>query len=390
MVGGTAPRRPSRAALAATAGVLAVLAVALLQLRIFELRGGLFDYFPLYYGAHELLENGDAYGQGPNYPAQGVPGQAGLIAVGNAYPLHAVLLFGLPLAGVAPDVASVIWVAVVGLAWIAAIAWARESWYWLLWLPMWDALRMQQVSAAVTVAGIVALGALRQGRRWPYLMAMLVLTVKPHQTLFLLLAFAVWGRAWWRSLLAVLGSAFVICLLIQPDWVARWLERIVARNDIVFASWLPSIGLVLLGGLLLVRGWRESGLAVLSGAAGSWPLGGTYVASLWPLGTDREQASGMAMVSIMAGFANVMFDSYWAISVTLIAGTAIAAVGYRRPRRDLFSTPADPPPALAVAPTFRCAASVIRDHPRGLADRLRASTWKWTDAHWGRRTRRLT
>ncbi len=302
------------------AGILGVLVISILQFPLNRDTGGLFDYLPIYYGSRALLQTGDAYAYLPSLPDLGT-----LTEVGNAYPIHAVLLLGLPLAGFPPAVAGFLWVLVVGLLWIGAIAWARESWYWLLWFPMWDALRMQQVSAAIGVASIVALGSLRRGSQVAFLAATVVMAAKPQQTSVLLMVMLWWGRAWWRGLLIAWGSVLVICFAVQPNWVQAWLGQLARRAELVDASWWPVLGVVPVGVWLVHRGWRESGLAVLSTLAAPWPLNGYYVASVWPIGTDRQQSSTFALLGALGLLVTLCSGWYLAFPCVLLLGTAVAA-----------------------------------------------------------------
>ena len=245
--------------------------------------------------------------------------------------------FGLPLAAFPAQLSGFLWVLFVGLAWIAAIAWARESWYWLLWLPMWDALRVQQVSAAIVVAAIVAVGSLRRGSRMAFLVAILVMSIKPQQTVVLLVALVWWARAWWRSMVVVWGSIAVLSFAVQPDWVTRWVDQIAVRSELVAAEWWVGLGVLPLGLWLLGRGWRESALAVLSTLAGPWPLGGPYVTAAWPLGTAREQGAACALVGLLAYVVAILTGWYWAYPLVMLSGLAIAGWALPVGRRSLGS-----------------------------------------------------
>lgn len=312
--------RPLPHHLGILAGFLGVALLAVLQIPMTSERGGVFDYWPLYYGAKAWIATGDAYWFDPTLPNLGQLSQ-----VGNAYPIHAVLLLGLPLAWASPTAAGVIWVLVVGLAWLGAIAWARESWYWLLWLPMWDALRMQQPSAAVTVAAIVALGSIRREARWPFLASLVALSVKPQQTIFLLILFAWMGRRWWRAQLATAALAVSVSVVAQPDWVGQWMAQIANRSLVVEGERWLLVWLVPLGIWLALRGWQVTAAAVMSTAVGPWPELAYYTTSAWPLGLDRQRGAMMALAGLIAATA-VLCCGFWAYPFVLLPTLALFAL----------------------------------------------------------------
>lgn len=315
------------------AGTAGVVILALLQFPMYRDVGGIFDFWPLYHGARAWLQTGDAYWSDPSLPDLGQ-----LSTVGNVYPLHAALLLGMPFAVLPPGAAGALWVALLGLAWIAAIRWARESWYWLLWIPMWDALRIQQMSAAIGVAAIVAMGALKRNSAAPFVVAIVVLSMKPQQTLVLILFMLWWGRRWWKATLTTACVVAGLTFAAQPDWVARWLAQVALRSDMVPTSILPSLLAAPLAAWLVMRGWRESGLAVASTATAPWPELGYYVTTAWPVGCDRQQGAWMAFVGLL-GFMAAMLRGYWAFPYVLIVGLALAALLTRRTRVPLHKSP---------------------------------------------------
>lgn len=306
----------------ALAGILGAAILAAAQPTLTGAFGGLFDFYPLYHGARAWISGGDAYWNDPSLPDLGLLSQ-----LGNAYPIQAVLLLGLPFAWMPPLVAGVMWVLVVGFLWVAAISWARESWAWLLWIPMWEALRIQQVSAAVTVASIFALGAIRRSNRWVFLFAIPVMAAKPQQTLFLILAFIWWGRRWWRSMLAAWGLLLLACFLAQPDWVVLWLAKGSLRAELLEEERWLGLALIPLGLLMLYRRWSIPGLAVLSTSLAPWPFAGHYVVSIWPLGMERAQLKVSSLIFAF-GFLIVLTLGgrlgYWILPAILISGLALA------------------------------------------------------------------
>ncbi len=321
-----------------TLGVLAVAVLALLQVPMHGPVGGLLDLFPLYHGALAWLHTGDAYVLDPNLPNLGQ-----LTEVGNAYPIHAVLFLGLPFTPFTAPVAGILWVLVVGFAWIAAIAWSRQSWYWLLWFPMWDALRMQQASAVVTVAAILALGALQKRSKWPFILALVLMSTKPQQMLILMLVMAWYGRQWWRSMLVSAAAVVAVSFLAQPDWVGEWMHRVAERSQIVPSYWVMSAATLPLAALMLRRGWHWPGIALLSSTLGPWPQFGYYVTSAWPLGATRDQAALMMTVGLCALGAAVVLG-FAAFPLVLLPGLALVVLLHRPETREAASIQATTDP----------------------------------------------
>jgi hypothetical protein len=296
-----------------------VVLLAALQPSLHQPTSGIMDMWPVYYGAKAWSATGDAYWNDP-----AIAGGT-LSEIGNAYPLPAALL-GLPLSWLPTGAAGVVWVLALGLAWVAAVEWSGESRLWYLWFPMWDALRIQQPSALVTVGVIVAMGALRRDRGWMLALGLALMALKPQQTALLLVVLAWQGRAWWRQLLVVGGTVLTVSVLAQPNWVAQWLDKVSLRSQILTDEVWLAWALVPLGIILLLRGWRPSGLAVLSTAAGPWPLTGSYVASAWPVGWTHDQAVRGSLVGLLALGAVVLAPTYWVFPTVLVVGLLIAAV----------------------------------------------------------------
>ena len=283
--------------------------------------GYLFDFYPLYRGADALLTSGNAYAVQASGPAPG-----GAAAIGNSYPIHAVLLLGLPFTWMPPAVAVIAWTVAVGLAWILAVRWAGESPYWFLWIPMWQALLLQQPAAALGVAAIVAWGSLRRGAPWALALALVVLTMKPQQFLLLAVVLAWWGRAWWRQTAVTFAAVAVGSFLAQPDWIARWLERVQVRAELVPLVWVGPL-LIPVGVILFWRGWRASGLAIASSAVGPWPtVGGYYAAVAWPLGSGRTQSAALGLLGILGFVAGEVVSGSVAFVVVLGLGALVAAM----------------------------------------------------------------
>jgi hypothetical protein len=289
------------------------------QPRLWSGTNGIGDFWPFYYGARAWLETGNAYWHDPGLPSLVIAD------VGNAYPIHGIL-FGLPFAWLSPGIAAILWVAVCGLGWIWAVIWSGESLVWFLWAPMWIALLAQQPSALVTVACIVALGGLRRSLPPALIVAIPVMLLKPHQTLLLVLLFVWWGRRWWRGMTLCWSAGLLLTFVVQPDWAGLWVDQVQLRNLLITdAVWIGGL-LVPAGLVLLIRGWRLSGLAMISTSLGPWPALGGYVASIWPIGLTDRRIWSVALANQAAFVLYLATLHYWLYPLALVASCLAAAL----------------------------------------------------------------
>jgi lipid-A-disaccharide synthase-like uncharacterized protein len=279
---------------------------------------GLFDIYPLYYGARAWLATGSAY----DLKAVAPPEHAGLplLELGNAYPFPAVI-FLLPLSIFAPSVAGVLWSGLVALCLTISVRLVRGSWWLLLYLPLVEAVRIEQYTALVVAVQLMALWSWRTNRWWWLgLMESLMLT-KPNQgalfALVLLLSarnwkqFAVWAAVIWG------GS-----LLLSPRWPVEWLP--VAFNNVAAVPrpvyWQFAILLV---PLLLVRDWLSLSLVapVLAGQ-----FRDVYVAAPLPLGvTDLAESRWLAPVAILWLYVSALVDPAWGTGLALVLPVVVLA-----------------------------------------------------------------
>lgn len=325
-VRGRVPRaRPTAGAIAVALGIVAVILLAWAH-AAHPPPSRVGDFYPLYHGARALLTSGDAYHLDP-----GIGDFGAISRAGNAYPLPAVLALGLPLSWAPPALAGTLWVAVLGLAWVAAIRWARESWAWLLWWPMWEALRIGQPTAAVAVAAIAAVGALRRDNRAVFLMALVVLSTKPQQTALLVVGLVWWGRHWWRWIAGTAVATAIVSLAAQPDWPTRWWGQLDAYRAAQDAGPALAPALLVVAAWLFRRGWRESALAVSSNAVGMWPTAAHYNAALWPLGLSDRAGLAAAAGAAIGFLAVLLVPIPGGFPTVLLVSMVIAAGAFPRP-----------------------------------------------------------
>ena len=272
---------------------------------------GLFDLYPLYYGARAWLATGNAY----DLKAVAPPEHAGvsLLELGNAYPFPA-LLFILPFAGLAPATAGLVWSGLVTLA-LAIGARLARCWWILLYLPLVEAVRIEQYTALVVVFQLVALWAWRHNRRgWLGLLQCLILT-KPNQGALFVLVLLLAARNW-KAFVVWCAAVWGGSLLLSPSWPLEWLP--VALNNVTAVSrpvyWQFTILLV---PLLLARDWLSVSLVapVLAGQ-----FRDVYVAASLPLGvTDVGLSRWLAPLAVLWLYVSALADPAWGTALTLVA-----------------------------------------------------------------------
>jgi len=288
---------------------------------------GVFDLYPLYYGARAWLTIGSAY----DLKAVAPPADAGvaLLELGNAYPLPAVLLV-LPLSFFPPAVAGMLWSGLVALALVLTAALTKGAWWLLLYLPLVEAVRIEQYTALVVAVQLAALWCLRENRRWELGLFETLTLTKPQQGVLFVLVLLLTSRNWkefavWSA--AIWGGS----LLLSPRWPIEWLP--VALNNVTAVSrpvyWQFA---VLLVPFLLVRDWISFSLAapVLAGQ-----FRDVYVAASLPLGVaEMPQALSLAPAAILWLYVSVLADPAWGTALTLVLPVVLA-----RGRPRFFDTP---------------------------------------------------
>jgi hypothetical protein len=304
---------------------------------------GLFDLYPLYYGARAWLATGNAY----DLKAVAPPEHAGvsLLELGNAYPFPA-LFFILPLAALAPATAGILWSGLVTFALTVGAKLAR-CWWMLLYLPMVEAVRIEQYTALVVVFQLLALWALRQNRRWWLgLMECLILT-KPNQGALFVLVLMVVARNW-RQFGVWLAVIWGGSLVLSPAWPAEWLP--VALNNVTAVSrpvyWQFA---VLLVPLLLARDWLSVSLVapVLAGQ-----FRDVYVAASLPLGvTDVALSRWLPPLAILWLYVSALTDPAWGTALTLVLPVVVLSVQRWRSTAHRVRKPLDGPHCPAIIGT---------------------------------------
>jgi hypothetical protein len=272
---------------------------------------GVFDLYPLYYGARAWLTTGSAYDLKAVAPAAdaGIP----LLELGNAYPFPAVLLV-LPFSFLPPVVAGVLWSGLLAVALVLTAALTRRAWWLLLYLPLVEAVRLEQYTALMVAIQLAALWCLRENRRWELGLFETLTLTKPQQGALFVVVLLLTSRNWkefavWSAV--VWGGS----LLLSPRWPIEWLP--VALNNVTAVSrpvyWQFA---VLLLPFVLVRDWISFSLVapVLAGQ-----FRDVYVAASLPLGVaEMPRSIWLAPAAVMWLYISTLWDPAWGTALTLV------------------------------------------------------------------------
>lgn len=242
---------------------------------------GVKDLYPLYYGARALLETGNAYNVAQVAPDTPLDG---LSAVGNVYPLPLVLLMT-PLMLLPAVAAAAMFRAACMLAIGYAIKRLGLSWWLLAYIPLVQALDLEQYGLAMAAAGLTMVWAERDGNRWAWVAAAVFAALKPP-ALLPLIAWHLWRhRSWLLPWAAAVSGLTAVAFALQPGWVSAWLHVVHDRGDVV-GNTNMNLLVVVLPALLLLAAQRDwTGTLVLAGLLVTpWQVSGVYVAALLLIG----------------------------------------------------------------------------------------------------------
>lgn len=304
------------------AGGLATVAAAGLR-AIQEYPTKLFDLYPLYYGGRAWLETGNAYLLDTVAPASDRGFQ--LFQIGNVYPLPAVFVT-LPLTALPAPLAGTVWIALLVAGLICALRLYGGSYWLLLYLPVIEAIRIEQYTALVLIAQIVALWALRE-RRMGILAACcaLILTKPNHGLAFVIAAALLSGSA--ARIGAVASLPWLASLAVDRSWPGQWLAAL-ARHQAALQQ--PILWPIALFGLPLLLAGDVIGAAVLLQFL-ALPFPGVYAASslLLPVLLSRH-VPWLVAVSFLWPFPALVLGTPWATALTLVLPMVGAALYPRR------------------------------------------------------------
>lgn len=238
---------------------------------------GINDLYPLYYGAKAWLAGGNAYQLAEVAPLKDQ--QHGIFLTGNAYPLLAVVLV-LPLSFLTPHMAAVVWIGLITAALLLALRlYGASPWLILFW-PLLEAIRLEQFTAFVVLAQILALWALRERRPWLLGLACALVLTKPTQGFLFVLVLLLLTKDRLRPIAAI-AALWGSTLLLDPTWPLEWLAGVEQYDAIALHPYYWQLAMLAVP-LVLLR--HHLGAAILASfALFRFPLPSPYMASMLPL-----------------------------------------------------------------------------------------------------------
>lgn len=304
--------------MAAFGSLLVLAAVALRAVQDYP--AGLFDLYPLYYGGRAWLETGSAYALAAVVPASDHASQ--LFRIGNLYPLPAVLAV-LPLTLLPPHVAGVVWIALISAGLIAALRLYGGSYWYLLYVPLIEAVRIEQYTGLVVIAQIVALWALRERRLWVLAACCALILTKPNHGLLFVIAMVLLSGSWPR---VAAGAAvpWVASVALDRAWVGQWIAVLQRYQATFGAAILWPVGLL---GLPLLLARDLIGAAVVLQFL-LLPFPGSYAASSLPLPLlGSRYLPWLVAASYLWPFVALAYGTPWATALVLVL-PMVAASAY--------------------------------------------------------------
>ena len=290
----------------------------------------LFDLYPLYYGGVAWLHAGSAYALDAVVPAADNGYQ--LLRVGNIYPFPTVLVT-LPLTLLPPQAAGTLWVVLLAGGLIAALRLFGGSLWFLLYLPLLEAVRIEQYTAFVVIVQILALWAMRQRRWWILAVCCALILTKPNHGLMFVLAIA-WMSGKWRPIAAVTGLFWLTSFFLDPAWPSQWLSAIARHETLLQQPYLWPIALF--AAPLFLVGDLVGAAVVLQFLV--LPFPGIYAASSLPLSLLHDsRVRWLSASSFLWPFPAAVVGTAWATVIALVIPMVILATYIRRTRSPLAS-----------------------------------------------------
>ncbi len=282
---------------------------------------GIFDLYPLYFGAKAWLQTGNAYALTQVVPTDHL--QWDLLKVGNAYPLPAVLLI-MPLSFFSPTTAATIWVGLLVAGFLLALRLCGLSLWWAGALPIIDGIRIEQYSILIIIGQILALWSWRTRRPWLLAVCSTALLTKPNQSLFFVIAMVYLARNW-RQQVAVTTIVWGGSLLLDPNWVVEWLPtldqyRTITHQPIIWALALFAIP------FLLMRDWLTAA-NLLQYLTLPFPVNSSYAVGAIPLMVlDDRRSHWLTLSSYLWVPFVLLFGHGWAVALAILTPTTLLAL----------------------------------------------------------------
>lgn len=300
----------------------------------------LFDLYPLYYGGKAWLQTGNGYDLAPVTPL--FHQRFTVFKVGNGYPLPAMLLT-LPLTLLPPQIAATVWIGGLLAALLVLLRLHRAPFWLLLYVPVLEALRIEQYTMFILVLQLLALLALRQQRTTLLAVCCALILTKPtHGAVFVvfLMLMAQPRRQFFTAFAVAMGIVWGGTTLLDPGWVGEWLGAVrvyahMAAHPTLW--WLVPLALP----LLYSRQYLSAALVV---QLSIFPHPGVYAACALPLGVLHDQRSRwLSVISFLWPAVAVGVSKSSATAVILVVPLVVLALLQQRfPPRETSEEAAPP------------------------------------------------
>lgn len=328
------PRLATRFARPQILGIVVITLAAIIWRAFQRYPTGVFDFYPLYYGAKAWLHNGNAYDLAPVVPASHHGYQ--LYEIGNIYPLPGAFL-ALPFSVFPPVVAGTLWMGIM----TAGILIALRLNGWPLWfaatLPILEAVRIEQHTAVILLLQLLAIWAYRTGRLWTVALCCTLILTKPNQGLLFAVLLCLLSRSWRQFAVLTLGL-WGGSFLLDPNWVAELWPQLVNQREMLQQPIFWPLAFLALP-LFFTRN-LISGVAVLQFAI--LPYAGIYAASAVPLGIlDDRRSRWVCLLGVLWMFPAILLGQSWGLAIfVMLPVVALSALRWRE--RNAATTPAAP------------------------------------------------
>lgn len=275
---------------------------------------GVFDFYPLYYGGRAWLTTGNAYLLDMVIAPDRRDFQ--LFQIGNVYPFPAVLLT-LPFSLLPAQWAGILWTGLMSVGLVLALRLHDWPFWYLIYLPILEGLRIEQYTVFVVICQMVALWAWRERRPWLLAVSCVLTLTKPNHSFFLALALVILAGNWRQFALCAL-SFFGASFALYPMWVVDWLPRLENSHAVLHQPFLW--GLALFAIPLLLVGDVISGALLLQFLLLPYP--GVYSSASLPLGIVGDRRSRWLIVAaVLWPVLGVLVGVAWATGLALVLPT---------------------------------------------------------------------
>lgn len=187
-------------------------------------------------------------------------------------------------------------------------------------------MRIEQYTAFIVIAQIVALWALRERRLWILAICCALILTKPNHGFAFVIAVVLLSGSW-RRVALVASLPWLVSVALDPSWPLRW-AAVVARHQAVLQQ--PFLWPIALLGLPLLLVGDVIGAAVVLQFL-ALPFPGIYAASslLLPL-LRTGRVRSLVALSFLRSFPAVVFGTPWATALVLVLPMVVASLHLHR------------------------------------------------------------